>query len=97
MEWDIEARWDALFEDGGFEIYKTTIKIYVENKIYDTIKKPNRGLLMMHKILDYVKTYYYEMSEYMSEWTQKEKNLYIAQWLAWLNKLTGLIQKKRIA
>ena len=37
------------------------------------------------------------MSEYMAEWTQEEKDPHIAQWLAWLDKLTGPIQKKGVA
>lgn len=63
------ARWAALFDDGGFEIYEATTKVYVENEIYDTIERPDQGSLMMRKILDHVKTRYYEMSEYMAEWT----------------------------
>ena len=51
---------------------------------------------MMRKILDYVKTHYYEMSEYMSDWTQEEKDPCIARWFDWLDKLTGLIQKKGV-
>lgn len=32
------VRWAASFEDDGFEIYKATNKIYVENKVlYDII------------------------------------------------------------
>lgn len=67
------ALWAALFEDGGFEIYEAMTKTYVENEIYDTIGGPDRGSLMMRKIFDHVKTCYYEMSEYMAEWTQKKK------------------------
>ena len=52
---------------------------------------------MMREILDHVKTRYYEMSEYMAEWTQEEKDPHIARWLAWLDKLTGPIQKKGVA
>lgn len=52
---------------------------------------------MMREILDHVKTRYYKMSEYMAEWTQEEKDPYIARWLAWLDKLTGPIQKKGVA
>lgn len=52
---------------------------------------------MMREILDHVKTRYYEMSEYMAEWTQEEKDPHIARWLAWLNELTGPIQKKDVA
>ncbi len=87
------ARWAALFEEGSFEIYKTT-KTYVENEVYDTIGGPDRGSLMMCEILDHVKTRYYEMSEYMVEWTQEEKYPHIARWLAWSHELTGPIQKK---
>ena len=61
------ARWAALFEDGGFEIYEATTKTYVEDEIYDTIGGPDRGSLMMREILDHVKTRYYEMSEDMAE------------------------------
>ena len=91
------ARWAALFENSGFEIYEATTKTYVENQIFDTIGGPDRGSLMMREILDHVKTRYYEMSEYMAEWTQKEKDPHIARWLAWLDKLTGPIQKKGVA
>ena len=91
------ARWAELFEDGGFEIYEATTKTYVENEIYDTVGGPDRGSLMMREILDHVKTRYYEISEYMAKWTQEEKDPYIARWLAWLDKLTGPIQKKRVA
>ncbi len=73
------ARWAALFEDGGFEIYEAMTKTYIENEIYDTIGGPDRGSLMMRKILDHVKTRYYEMSEYMAEWTQGEKDPHIAR------------------
>ena len=90
------AWWAVLFEDGGFEIYEATTKTYVENKIYNTIGGPDQGSLMMRKILDHVKTRYYEMSEYMAEWTKEEKDPHIAQWLAWLDKLTGPIQKKEV-
>lgn len=51
---------------------------------------------MMREILNHVKTSYYEMSEYMAEWAPEEKDPHIAQWLAWLDKLTGPIQKKRV-
>ena len=51
---------------------------------------------MIREILDHVKTRYYEMAEYMSDWTKEEKDPHIARWLAWLNKLTGPIQKKRV-
>lgn len=61
------ARWAALFEDGGFEIYKATTKTYVEDEIYDTIGGPDRDSLMMCEIFDHVKTRYYEMSVYMAE------------------------------
>ncbi len=91
------TRWAALFEDAGFEIYELTTKTYVENEIYDTIGGPDRSTLMMREILDHVKSRYYEMSEYMAEWTQEEKDPHIARWLAWLDKLTGPIQKKGVA
>lgn len=51
---------------------------------------------MMREILDHVKTCYYEMAEYMSDWTQEEKDPLIARWLAWLDKLTGPIQEKGV-
>ena len=62
-----EYRLGALFEDGGFEIYEATTKTYVENEICDIIGGPDQGSLMMHNILDHVKTCYYEMSDYMVE------------------------------
>ncbi len=34
--------------------------------------------------------------EFMTEWTQKQKDPHIASWLAWLDKLTGPIQKKKV-
>ena len=40
-------------------------KTYVEIKINDTIKGLDRSTLMVHKILNYYKSYYYEMSKYM--------------------------------
>ena len=52
---------------------------------------------MMCKILDHVKTRYYEISKYMAEWTQEENDPHIARWLAWLDKLTGPIQKTGVA
>ena len=69
----------------------------VENEIYDTIGGPDQGSLMMREILEHFKIRYYEMSEYMAEWTYEEKDPHIARWLAWLDKLTGPIQKKRVA
>ena len=86
-----------MFEDSDFEIYEATTKTYVENEIYDTTGGPDRGSLIMRKILDHVKTRYYEMSEYMAGWTQEEKGPHIGGWLAWLDKLTGPIQKKGVA
>lgn len=71
-----------MFEDGGFEIYKATIKTYVKNEIYNTIGGPDQSSLMMRKILDHV--------------NKKKKNPHIARWLAWLDKLTGPIQKKGV-
>ena len=66
----------------GFNIYEATTKTYVENEIYDTIGGPDRSSLMMCKILDHVKTRYCEISKYIAEWTQEEKDPHIARWLA---------------
>lgn len=60
-----EYRLGALFENGGFEIYKTTTKIYVKNKICDIIGEPDQELLIIHNILDHVKTCYYKILDYM--------------------------------
>lgn len=89
------AQWTTLFENSGFEIYEATTKTYIENEIYNTIRGPDRGSLMMREIFDHVKTCY-EITEYMSEWTQEEKDPHIARWLTWLDKLTGPIQKKGV-
>ena len=86
-----------MFEDGGFDIYEATTKTYIENEIYDTIEGPDRSSLMMGKILGPVKTRYYEISEYVAEWTQEEKDPHIARWLAWLDKQTGPIQTTGVA
>ena len=42
----------------GLRFYKAATKTYVENEIYDIIGRPDRGSLMMRKILDHVKTRY---------------------------------------
>ena len=37
------------------------------------------------------------MSKCMAEWIQEERDSHIARSLAWLDKLNGPIQKKRVA
>lgn len=49
---------------------------------------------MICKILGYIKTCYYKIAEYMSNWTKK-KDLHIVRQFIWLDKLSGSIQKKK--
>lgn len=88
--------WAQLFEDGGFEIYKTTTKIKVRHNKDDDIEGPDRYVLQMREVLEHIKDKYYEIAEHTAEWTMEEQNPKIERWLLWLNKLTGLIRKQGV-
>lgn len=70
------ARWAALFEDKNFEIYQAITKTYIKNKICNIIEKLDWDLLIICKILDHVKTYYYEIQNIWQN-RKKKKKIYI--------------------
>lgn len=54
--------WAELFEDGGFEVYETTVKEYVNRE--ERIEGPDRHMLEMREVLDSIKDKYYAMMEH---------------------------------
>ena len=61
------TRWASMFEDSGFEIYESTIKIYAVNEIHEVIGGPARHVLEMREVLDDIKAKFYELNEQMKE------------------------------
>ena len=86
--------WIDLFEDEGFEIYETTIKINVERQ-ENCIDGSNRHMLKIRKVLNHIKKKYYEIAEHTANWIVEKRNSKIRQWIDWLNKLTNSIKRQK--
>lgn len=50
-----------MFEEGGFEIYESTIKEYVTKNIYDEPDGLSKHILDIREVLDKIKTKFYEL------------------------------------
>ena len=57
------ARWAYMFEEGGFEIYESTTKEYVIKDVYEEPDGPSKHMLEVCKVLDEIKTKFYELEE----------------------------------
>ena len=71
-----------MFENNDFEIYETSIKLKIER--YEKIKKTDRHMLQMKKILNAIKEKYYEIAEHIADWNSEETKFTNAT----MNKLT---------
>ena len=85
-------RWNALFDDGGFEIYESTTKTYVIDEIHDIIGGPDRQALEMREVLDSIKDKYYDIVENTAAWTAEQRIPILEGWISWLGRLTGPIR-----
>ena len=77
------AVWAEMFEDSGFEVYETSLRLDCEE---EEIEGPDRYGLQMRETLDAIKEKYYEMVDHTADWTAEERNPRTQQWLSWLDK-----------
>ena len=57
-----------MFEEGGFEIYESTTKDYVIKDIYDEPDSPSKYMLDVRKVLDKIKTKFYDLEAGTIDW-----------------------------
>ena len=87
------ARWAEMFEDSGFEIYETSVKMECEMEEMEGV---DRHMLQMRETLDAIKEKYYEIAEYTADWTAEQRAPQIQRWSDWLDKLTGPIRSREV-
>ena len=87
-------RWTFMFENGGFEIYESTIKTYVIKEIHDAIGGSNRQQLEVREVLEQVKTRYFELQNLTAEFNEGQQQHLLALWVSHLKQLTGPIRKQ---
>ena len=57
-----------MFEEGSFEIYESTTKEYVTKDIYDKPDSPSKYILDVRKVLDKIKTKFYNLEAGTIDW-----------------------------
>lgn len=82
-----------MFEDSGFEIYETSIRMKCET---EKMEKTNRQTLQMRETLKTIKEKYYEIAEHTADWSAEERASQIQRWLNWLDKLTKPIRSRGV-
>lgn len=60
------------------------------------IKKIDRHMLRMEKVLNAIKKKYYEMTEHTTDWRAEKKHSQMQRRKNWLNKLSEPIRRRRI-
>ena len=82
-----------MFENSGFEIYETSVRLECE---MEEMKGSDRHLLQMRETLDAIKEKYYEIAEHTADWSAEERTPQMQRWLDWLDKLTEPIRNRRV-
>lgn len=71
----------SIFNDNGrFNIYKTTTKIYTSNKIYNLIRGATKYILEMQEILNDIKTYFLKLNVLTFGFTPDQKDESLILW-----------------
>ena len=88
------AIWTEMFENSDFEIYEMSSSLKIEH--HEKIKKIDRHMLQMKKILNVIKNKYYDIIEHTVDWTTKKRQSQMQRWIDWLNKLIESIKKQKM-
>ena len=83
-----------MFENSDFEIYEMSDSLEVER--HEKIKRIDRHMLQMKKVLDAIKNKYYEIIEHTADWTAEKRQSQMQRWIDWLDKLTESIRKQKM-
>lgn len=82
-----------MFEEGGFEIYESTIKEYVIKDIYDESDGFSKLMLDVREVLDEIKAKFYDLEANTVDWEDSDRERISAQWMAMLRQMTGSIRQ----
>ena len=83
-----------MFEDGGMEIYESTIKTYAVNEIHEAIGGFSRQQLEVREVLEQVKTRYFELQNLTAGFEEDQKQRLLTLWVSHLKQLVGPIRKQ---
>lgn len=80
-------RWSYMFEEGGFEIYESTIKEYAAKDICKEPNGPSKDMLKLCERLEEIKRGLYELEENTS-WDDNDRTRFSASYVNMFFKAT---------
>lgn len=69
-----ETKQASIFGNNEFEIYKNTTKTHTIKKIYSIIGGLAKNILKIYKILNNIKTRFFELNKLATGFTPKQKD-----------------------